>query len=340
VVGPPPPTWAVDPGASAVFELVPRLWQLRLPLAWPGISHANAYLVELAGGGVALFDCGGAGDPSAWEALVAAVGAAGHEIGDVRLLVATHAHSDHIGLARPVVAASGCEFLMHPSHQAFTDGGRDPDRVEAARAARARREGVPEHELALFASVAEELQGVVLPVPGSLDLAGGDRIASAVGAWEVIETPGHTPSHVCLYQRETRLLVSGDLVGRLFAPFFDYGYSNDPYAELCDSLARVEELPVDRALPGHGRPLDDLGAVVGEHRTALAARLAAVAEAVEAGPAPGYELAERVFGPAASEYDHVYRLSEVLACLRHLRLTGAVERSESEDGGYLYATAK
>ena len=126
MVGPPPPSWSVDPSATSVFELVPGLWQLRLPLPWPGISHVNVYVAELAHGGVALFDCGGAGDPTAWGALIAGVQAAGHEIEDVRVLVATHAHSDHIGLAKPLVAASGCTFWLHPSHEAFTDGGRFP----------------------------------------------------------------------------------------------------------------------------------------------------------------------------------------------------------------------
>src|SRR4051812_19961735 len=113
------------------------MWQLRLPLTWPGISHVNAYLVELDAGGIALFDCGGAGDATAWEALCSAIRATGHDVAGVRLLVATHAHSDHIGLARPLVEASGCDFLMHPAHQAFTDGGRFPDRIEAARGRRA-----------------------------------------------------------------------------------------------------------------------------------------------------------------------------------------------------------
>ena len=338
MVGPPPSTWAVDPAAAGVFEILPRLWQLRLPLTWPGISHVNAYLVELPGGGVALFDCGSAGDPSAWQALVIALGAAGHEVTDVRLLVATHAHSDHIGLARPLVEASGCTFRMHPRHQAFTDGGRDPDRIEAARARRARLEGVPDGELPLFASVAEELEGVELPVPPAAPLADDDAIDTAVGPWQVIETPGHTPSHVCLYQQESGLLVGGDLVGKQFAPFFDYGYSGDPYAELLASLDRIAPLAVERTLPGHGRPIDDLAPVLDEHRTELAARLAAVEAAVAEGPAGGYELAERVFGPPETDYDRVYRLAEILAYVRHLRLAGRVRR-EVRESRYVYVWA-
>ena len=43
---------------------------------------------------------------------------AGLRLEHVRLLVCTHAHSDHYGLAGPIVDAAGCELWMHPNHAA------------------------------------------------------------------------------------------------------------------------------------------------------------------------------------------------------------------------------
>jgi glyoxylase-like metal-dependent hydrolase (beta-lactamase superfamily II) len=284
-----------------------------------------------------MFDCGGAGDSSSWRALITGVQAAGHEIEDVRVLVATHAHSDHIGLAKPVVDASGCTFWLHPNHEAFTDGGRFPDRITASRKRRARKEGVPDDKLTGFATVAEEVEGVELPIPPHLDLVEGKRVETAVGTWEVLETPGHTPSHVCLYERERRLLVAGDLVSRFYAPYFDYGYSYDPVMEFRDSLTRVESFPVEVTLVGHGRPIEDLTRVIEEHRAELSNRISAVHAAVESCQGSGYEIARRAFGAPGSEYDDVYRLGETLALLRHLRLSGAVHRAEAPDGTYRYS---
>src|ERR1700754_1874548 len=52
-------------------------------------------------------------------------------------------------------------------------------------------------------------------------LVPGVEVESDVGAWQVIETPGHAPSHVCLHQPERRLLLSGEhLLGRTVL-FFD-----------------------------------------------------------------------------------------------------------------------
>ena len=80
-----------------------------------------------------------------------------------------------------------------------------------------------------------------------------------LGTWTAYETPGHAPSHVCLYQPERRVLISGDhLLGRI-SLFYEYGFSPDPVGEFLRSLDRVRtldakydgvwELPVLGAVP-------------------------------------------------------------------------------------------
>src|SRR4029079_8226784 len=105
MVGPTPVVRSVDPDAVAVFELRPGLWNIRLPLMWPGITHVNALVIEQDGPGITLVDCGSAGDPTCWAALVGGLRGAGYEIADIADLVATHAHPDHLGLAKPSAAA-------------------------------------------------------------------------------------------------------------------------------------------------------------------------------------------------------------------------------------------
>src|SRR5213075_862528 len=83
------------------------------------------------------------------------------------------------------------------------------------------------------------------------DLVAGVEIETDVGTWQVYETPGHAPSHVCLHQRERRLLISGDhLLGRV-SLYFDVGYTPDPVGEFLDSLDVVERLDARLALSGH-----------------------------------------------------------------------------------------
>lgn len=340
MTGPPPDSWVVDPSLAGAREVVPGLWRLRLPLSWPSIDHVNAWAIERADGGLLLVDCGSSGDPSAGAALDAALAYAGHELGDVRELVLTHAHSDHVGLAAHVVARSGARTWSHPADGHYFDVLREPQRFERARGERARREGVPAERLAAYATAREELEGTLAAVRADHALVEGVRIESALGEWEVIETPGHAPSHVCLLQREHRLLIAGDLVCFAFAPWMDYGFSADPLGETLESLARIEQLgPIRFALPGHGRPLDDLAGVVAEHRRAFAERLDAVRAALGARALGGYELTCELW-PRESDIDAVGHLTEVLAYLAHLRRRGEVVREQLAGGAYRYRSTQ
>ena len=339
VVGPTPTDRSIDPAAVAVFAVRPGLWSLRLPLAWPGITHVNVIVLDRTDSGITLVDCGTAGDPSCWDALVAGLAGAGYAITDIVDLVITHAHSDHLGLAARIVAESGCTMWMHPAHEAFTDGARKPEQIYAARERRALAEGVPRAIVEDFAHVGEETDFALGPLPPFRELASGMLIPSSIGDWEVVETPGHSPSHVCVYQVDERLLILGDLVSRVFAPWYDYGYTPDPVGELAASLDLIAELDVELALPGHGRPIDDLADVIAMHREEIDRRVALVEAEVAAAPGPAYEIGLRVFGPPASMMQAVSHLQETMAYLRHLRVAGRVVREDCPPGVFRYAPA-
>jgi glyoxylase-like metal-dependent hydrolase (beta-lactamase superfamily II) len=339
MVGPTPDLRSIDPTAVAVFEVRPGLWNLRIPLVWPGISHVNVIVLSGAEGGITLVDCGTAGDPTCWDALVTALAETGHGIAEITDLVITHAHSDHFGLATRVVAESGCTMWMHPAHAAFTDSALEPERIHAARERRARAEGVPEDVLDQYADTGEETDFALAPLPPFIELHSGMQIPSKLGPWGILETPGHSPSHVCLYQPEQRLLILGDLVSRVFAPWYDYGYTADPVAELTASLALVEGLDVDLALPGHGRPIEDLAEIIEMHQAEIEQRLELVEAEVAREPGPAYEIGLRAFGTAPSTMAEVGRLQEAMACLRHLRLEGRVTREELPSGVFRYSAA-
>src|SRR3954469_5971136 len=112
------------------------LWRLRLPLPWPGVPHGNAWAIA-AGSGVVLVDTG-IGGPGAPAQLELGLRQVGLKLEHIRLVVCTHAHSDHYGLAGPIIDAAGCELWMHPNHGHTTAHLDDPDgaldrRIEVAR---------------------------------------------------------------------------------------------------------------------------------------------------------------------------------------------------------------
>jgi glyoxylase-like metal-dependent hydrolase (beta-lactamase superfamily II) len=306
---------------------VPGLWRLRLPLPWQHITHVNAYAIARADG-VMLVDCGTAGDDTCRSALEHALGEAGFSLGDVRLLVGTHVHSDHVGLAEWVMAQSGAELWMHPATAAFYDAINEPDAIGDARERRALLEGVPAALVADYRDVREETEGVLAPVEPDRPLRDGMLLESALGDWEVVETPGHAPSHVCLVAREAGLAILGDLVSTVFAPYFDYGYTSDPVAEFLASVERMEAVGELRlGLPGHGRPIEDVAAALELQHRGVAERLDAVQRAIGEGATTAFAITRAVFGEPVSGEMGVWQLTEVAAYLRHLRVAGRVERS-------------
>jgi glyoxylase-like metal-dependent hydrolase (beta-lactamase superfamily II) len=338
VAGPTPSSWEVDPGRARAYEVAPGVWQLRLPLAWSDVPHVNAYVLE-RDDGIVLVDCGSAGHPSNREALSRALDAAGHQVADVRVLLCTHAHSDHFGLAGWVIAASSCEFLMHPDTAVFYDGMREPGRIEAARRGRAAREGVPDRWLDDFADVGEEADGAIGPTEPTGPLRQGVTLAAAGTEWTVVETPGHAPNHVSLVAPDAGLVITGDLVAPVFVPWWDYGYSADPVGEFLDSLELLGASgPFRLALPGHGRAIADLPAVLAEHRAGTLARLEATRVAVAAGPASGFEIAARVSGDLGEPGDPYcfHQVGLTICCLRRLRTAGVVARRLDAEGRYRY----
>ena len=84
----------------------------------------------------------------------------------------------------------------------------------------ARQSGVPEEPLRRYAAERAEQGGSSPGLRARSSPPGISWTASLVvtdlGEWVAYETPGHAPSHVCLFQPERRLLISGDhLLGRI-----------------------------------------------------------------------------------------------------------------------------
>ena len=155
-------------------------------------------------------------------------------------------------------------------------------------------------------------------------------IGTDLGEWIVYETPGHAPSHVCMFQPERRLLVSGDhLLGRI-SLYFDYGYSPDPVGEFVNSLDVVEKLGARLCLPGHGRTFADVHAHIQGNRALVDERLARVREALDGDELTAFELVPHVYGDSLSEQNAHWLLSKILCYLTHLQALGRVRRIPGE----------
>jgi glyoxylase-like metal-dependent hydrolase (beta-lactamase superfamily II) len=318
--------------APRTEKVLPGVWRLRLPLPWPGVPHGNAWAIE-TGEGIVLFDTG-MGGKGRLRQLDLALAQAGFGVEDIGLLVCTHSHVDHYGLAAGIVEAAGCELWMHPAWEHVRLLADDPAAALEHRLEAARQSGVPVAALERYreARSGNEETGIeAIQVPDR-ELVPGVEVETGLGAWQVYETPGHAPSHVVLHQPERKLLISGDhLLGRTVL-FFDYGHTPDPVGEFLGGLDEVEPLDVELCLPGHGRPFRDPEAKIAEARRQVDELLGKVREALGEGERTAFEIVAAIIGPEnLNTPASAWVLQIVLSCLDHLALGGEVEKVDDTD---------
>jgi glyoxylase-like metal-dependent hydrolase (beta-lactamase superfamily II) len=225
---------------------------------------------------------------------------------------------------------------MHPNHAHMTKRAADPERTLQRRLEVARTSGVPEEALRRYEAQQRDsgpaslgVDRIVLP---DRDLVPGVEIETDLGTWQVHETPGHAPSHVCLHQPDRAILISGDhLLGRV-SLYYDYGYTPDPAGEFLSSLDVIDALPARLCLSGHGRPFIDVQGHIDANRRAVTERMDRVRRALEEGAKTPFEIV-----PALMQVEELtpmivnWGLSETLCYLRYLELRDEARRIEDED---------
>ncbi len=208
-----------------------------------GQTIVNAYLVE-AGGEVTIVD---AGVPAYWAALPSALAAMDRSLADVRAVVLTHGHSDHIGFAERARVA-GIGVRVHEADAALA-------RSEVPNPARGLG---PVRPLPLLRFLVFSARRGALRIPRVQEvLTFGDGATLDVpGAPRVIHVPGHTPGSAALHFPSHDALFVGDALATYAVTNGRSGPQLAPFTadegRALDSLKRLVDVPATLVLPGHG----------------------------------------------------------------------------------------
>jgi len=227
------------PGATAVAPGVYRC----------GTALVNWYLVS-ADDGVTVVD---AGLPKYREQLPAALQLIGRSLRDVRAIVLTHAHADHMGFAEWWRKQLGIPVYVHAADEAMARTGVR-QKPEQAIWPYLRYQGTY-RLLAHFARYGAK----VVPVAEVRTYADRDAL-DVPGRPKVIHTPGHTRGHSALFFADHGGLIVGDalctrnpLTGALGPQLLPRTF-NVSTAQALGSLERLRGLGALAVLCGHGAP--------------------------------------------------------------------------------------
>jgi glyoxylase-like metal-dependent hydrolase (beta-lactamase superfamily II) len=268
-----------------VEQVRPGLWSI--PVLWPRsvLRYTLSYLVD-GRGGPALIDTGWPTEQG-WSALADGITQTGHDIAELKYVLVTHAHPDHLGMAGRVREASGALVGMHPAESATLLRRAEPQAWRLGLADWLRARGAPDDQAA-------EITGLIAGAVGfharlaraDFDVEDGSLPLGTGTALRAVWTPGHTPGHLCFYDEQRDVLLTGDHVLPRITPHIGLapGSEGDPLGDYQASLRALAKYDPAEVLPAHEYRFADLGArleaLLAHHRT----RLAEIEHAVAADP--------------------------------------------------------
>jgi glyoxylase-like metal-dependent hydrolase (beta-lactamase superfamily II) len=267
-----------------VEQLASDLWSIPVPIPNNPLRYVSSYAFAPSGGGLVLLDTGWPADAS-WEVLVAGLSSIGASPTDVRGVLVSHMHFDHMGLAGRVREASGAWIAMHPADTALIAGLglRDPALLVSQERAFLISLGATAEEATAAIGSADGFRGFARMAVPDRELADGEL--ADVPGWRLraVHTPGHTPGHLCFVDEVSQRLFAGDHILPRITPNISVHAAGrvSPLFDYLRSLAKVRDLDVDEVLPAHEwrfRGLAERADGIAEHHERrLAELLAAIA---------------------------------------------------------------
>ncbi len=250
---------------------------------------------------------------------------------DIQRIVVTHAHADHYGMAAGIVRASGAEVWTHRHNRVM---------LEAYETIRAQLNefylqiitaaGVPRGQ---GQGVAESRRGsdrYAEPVKVDRDLEEGDVIELADRTWEVYHTPGHAGGLICLFDPQSRVLLSNDHLLRdissnpVIEPDPDGGPRPHRLVQYIQQMQRMADLGPVVAWTGHGHEIHDVHKMVRQRLHFHERRAHKILELIGEEERSAYEIAEPLFGQRDG-IDSFLALSETIGHLDWLEEQGRIE---------------
>lgn len=227
------------------------IWSIPIPFPNNPMRYTLSYLL-VGSGDVVLLDPGWDSDEG-WRHLQVGLRKGGVAVTDITGIVATHYHSDHLGMASRLRDASGAWVAMgeHEVRRIFETGDLASQR--AGDRSQFSLWGVPPSQLDDVVFDEERLSALSTLAEPDLRLVDRTFVPASGLRLRVIATPGHSPGHICLVDEARGIVFSGDHVLPRISPHvsFEIPGPANPLADYYGSLTRIGSEDEMEVCPAH-----------------------------------------------------------------------------------------
>jgi glyoxylase-like metal-dependent hydrolase (beta-lactamase superfamily II) len=329
-------------------EIIPGIYQLKVPIPNNPLEYTNVYLLKTHDGYL-LIDAG-VNTPEALQSVKRQLSELRVDFKDISHIIITHVHGDHYGLAGKLKELSGAKLAFHqleknqiyPAYDNAFDFFRQSDEW-------LKSNGIPNHELPPPQATPSGMQRFSPPALPDITFQGGETISVGGLSLQVVWTPGHAPGHICLYDAPRKVFFSGDHILPVITPNISLRLpsAGNPLGDFINSLNKVKTLDVNLVLPAHEQIFTNLSARAEEIIQHHHHRTGEILDTLRDKPKTAYEVSADItwmpeFGGvkfhSMAPWDKRMAVSETLAHLEALRLDGIINQFH-RDGIIYYQRA-
>ena len=314
-------------------EILPDLYRIEIPLPKSPLKSLNSYLIK--DGERSLIIDTGMNREECLRPMRASLEKLDVDLSKTDFFI-THLHADHLGLVGRLATATSKVYFSE-TEVSIVGSQAVGERWQELNAFW-QSNGFPEDELK---RVWESHPGYRYSPKGQLDFCivkEGDTIEIGGYSFRCIETPGHTPGHMCLYEADKKILVAGDHILIDITPNITCWLElKNALGAYLASLEKVYPLDVNLVLPGHRSIWNDHKRRIRELQEHHQNRLSEALSALEDGDKSAWEVAPYIAWDidcnSWEEFPSVqkwFAVGETIAHLDYLAADGKIRKKTKD----------
>ena len=238
-----------------IEEVARNIYRIPVPLPGNPLKELNSYLIKDPKSSL-LIDTG-FNTIACKDALFSGLKELDTDPGAVDIFL-THMHSDHAGLSTDIISEEKQIYISETDHSLLLSVIGEGNKRQGRLAERLYREGMPEYIIKNITRLNPEISFAGPAKDARYSIVKDGEILHAGGyTFKCILTPGHSPGHMCLWEEEIGIMLTGDHVLFDITPnITTWPIVRDSLGDYLDSLRAVLNYPVKLALPGHRKSGD------------------------------------------------------------------------------------